>query len=147
MSLARLDFLANALRRLPQALTVATEQVVRQNVAFLEDANTAQLAAGLDSDGHAIEPEYAPLTVDIKQQKGQTSDRVTLRDSGDFYSSIIAQVDATEFEMVATDMKTPALLEKYGDEVLGLTDAHVDEFRQDYVRPELELKTRELLGL
>lgn len=147
MSLDRLDQIATALRKLPQALTVATEQVVRQNVAFLEDANTAQLAAGLDSDGQAITPEYAPLTVALKQLQGLPADRVTLRDTGDFYTSIIAQLDADSFELVATDEKTPALVAKYGDEILGLTEAHVDEFREDYVRPELELKTRELLGI
>ena len=147
MSLDRLDQLATALRQLPQTLAVATEQVVRQNVAFLEDANTAQLAAGLDSDGQAIGPEYAPLTVAIKQLKGQPTDRVTLRDEGDFYSGIIAQIDAGSFELVGTDPKTPALTEKYGEDILGLTAAHIEEFRADYVRPELELKTRESLGL
>ena len=147
MSLARLDFLTKALRQLPQQLTATTEQVVSQNKAFLEDANTAQLAEGLDSDGRAIVPEYAPLTVAIKQLQGLPSNRVTLRDTGDFYTSIIAQVDATEFEMVATDPQTPALVEKYGDEVLGISEEHLEEFRTDYVRPELELKTRELLQL
>jgi hypothetical protein len=39
----------------------------------LEDANTAQLAEGLDSDGRDITPEYAPLTVELKQLKGYLS--------------------------------------------------------------------------
>jgi hypothetical protein len=147
MNLDRLDFIAARLRQLPQQLADATRRVVNDNNHVLEDANTAQLAAGIDSDGRPIGPEYAPLTVAIKQLKGQPTDRVTLRDEGDFYSSVALHLDATEFEMVATDVKAPGLLEKYGEEVLGLTDEHVEEFRDDYVRPELQLKTRELLQL
>ncbi|HEX8656210.1 MAG TPA: hypothetical protein VF690_01675 [Hymenobacter sp.] len=147
MSLDRLDQIANLLRQLPQQLADATRQVVSQNKPFLEDANTAQLAAGLDRDGQPITPEYAPFTVALKQLKGQPTDRVTLRDDGDFYTGIVAQLDSDSFEMVGTDQKTPALVEKYGDEVLGLTADHIEEFRDDYVRPELELKTREFLGL
>lgn len=147
MSLDRLAFLAARLKELPQALTVATGQVVGQHKHFLEDANTAQLAEGLDSDGRAIGPEYAPLTVAIKQLKGQPTDRVTLRDEGNFYSGVVLRLDTGSFELVGTDEKTPALVEKYGDEILGISDEHLAEFRTDYVRPELELKTRELLGL
>lgn len=147
MSLERLDFIAARLKQLPELLTVATGQIVDQNRAFLEDANTAQLAAGLDSEGQDIGPEYAPLTVAIKKEKGQPTDRVTLRDEGDFYSSVVLNLDRDRFELVATDPKTPALVEKYGEEILGITEENLEEFRDDYVRPELELKTRELLGL
>lgn len=147
MSLDRLDQIAAALRQLPQTLAVATEQVVRQNVAFLEDANTAQLAEGLDSKGQDIGPEYAPLTRSIKAAQGFNPDVVSLRDEGDFYTGIIAQIDTGSFELVGTDKKTPALVEKYGEDILGLAEADLNEFRDDYVRPELALKTREALGI
>jgi len=143
----RLDNLERALKRLPDVLELATEQVVQDNRAFLEDANTAQLAAGVDREGEPITPEYAPLTVAIKQAKGQVSNRVTLRDEGDFYSGILAQLSPAGVELVGTDPKTAGLTEKYGEEILGLTDAHVAEFREDYVKPELLQKTRETLGL
>jgi hypothetical protein len=147
MSLERLDQIAAALRKLPQELTVATGQVVSQHKHVLEDANTAQLAAGIDSSAQPITPEYAPLTRTIKQLKGQPIDRVTLRDTGDFYSSVVLSLGSNSFEMTATDPKAAGLEEKYGEDILGLTEDNLEEFRTDYVRPELELKTRELLGL
>jgi len=147
MSLARLEALAQALKRLPATLEAATADVVDANRHVLEDANTAQLAQGKDADGQDITPEYAPLTRAIKQLKGQPVDRVTLRDEGDFYSGIVADVRSGEVEMVGTDVKTPGLTGKYGEDILGLSDAALEEFRQDYVKPELLEKTRDELGL
>lgn len=147
MSLARLDALATALKSLPRVLTATVGEVVRANGHVLEDANTAQLAEGLDADNRDITPEYAPLTVEIKQAKGQPTDRVTLRDSGDFYAGIVAQVRGEAVEMVGTDPKTQQLQQDYGNAIIGLSDAAVAEFREDYVRPELQAKTRETLGL
>jgi hypothetical protein len=144
---ARLDQLAAAFKRIDGALKAQVADTVRDNTAFLEDANTAQLATGKDSDGADIVPEYADLTIALKQVKGQPTDRVTLRDEGDFYTSIVARLGGNQFEMVATDAKAPALLEKYGEQVLGIPDATLEEFRQDYVKPDLQQKTREILGI
>jgi hypothetical protein len=147
MSLSRLDKLATALKSLPRVLTATVGEVVRANGHVLEDANTAQLGEGLDADNRDITPEYAPLTVEIKQAKGQPSDRVTLRDEGDFYAGIVARVRGEAVELVGTDPKTQELQQKYGNNIIGLSDQAVDEFRDDYVRPELQAKTREVLGL
>ncbi|GAA3940437.1 hypothetical protein [Hymenobacter algoricola] len=143
----RLEELAAALKLLPDVLEQATAQVVQDNRPFLEDANTEQLAAGLTRENQPITPEYAPLTIALKQIKGQPTERVTLRDEGDFYTGILALSDAAELTFVGTDAKTPGLVEKYGEDILGLTDAHIEEFRQDYVLPELQQKTRNTLGL
>jgi hypothetical protein len=147
MSLARLDALAAALKSLPRVLTAAVADVARDNAYVLEDANAAQLGEGLDATGRDITPEYAPLTVEIKQAKGQPTDRVTLRDSGDFYAGIVARVRSEAIALEGTDPKTQELQQKYGRDIIGLSDEAVAEFREDYVRPELQAKTREILGL
>jgi len=147
MLLDRLDTLARALKSLPARLTATVAEVAQANNYVLEDANAAQLEAGLDADGRQITPEYAELTIELKQQKGQPTDRVTLRDSGAFYAGIVAQVRGQELELTGTDPKTRELQEKYGDDIIGLSEEAVAEFREDYVRPELEAKTREILGL
>ncbi|RSK29851.1 hypothetical protein [Hymenobacter metallilatus] len=72
---ARLDFLARAFERLPRMLDQQVEDTVRDNTAFLEDANTAQLASGKDATGADITPEYADLTIALKQIKGQPTYR------------------------------------------------------------------------
>lgn len=143
----RLDQLARALQQLPRRLEEQVEDTVRDNTAFLEDANTDQLAQGKDSTGQPITPEYADLTRTIKQLKGQPTDRVTLRDEGDFYTGIVARLGGKQVELVGTDPKTAALEEKYGPDIIGLPDAALEEFRQDYVKPDLQQKTRETLGL
>lgn len=143
----RLDALARALNSLPARLTATVLEVAQANNYVIEDANAAQLEAGLDADGRQITPEYTELTVDIKTAKGQVTDHVTLRDSGAFYAGIVAQVRGQELELVGTDSKTAKLQEKYGDAIIGLSEQAIDEFREEYVRPELEAKTREILGL
>ncbi|WP_426491073.1 hypothetical protein [Hymenobacter sp. 102] len=143
----RLDALARALQRLPRALEQQVEDTVRDNTAFLEDANTAQLAQGKDATGADIGPEYTDLTIALKQIKGQPTDRVTLRDEGDFYSGIVAKLSGKQFDLVGTDPKTAELEEKYGPDIIGLPDPALEEFRQDYVKPDLQQKTRDTLGL
>lgn len=143
----RLDALATALKRLPGALTAATVNVVTDNAYILELDNQQQLEAGLDADGRTIEPAYTFATVRIKEEKGQESQHVTLRDRGDFYRGIVARVRGEAIEVVGTDKKTQALQEKYGEAIIGLSEEAIDAFREDYVRPELEYQTRHLLGL
>ncbi|QNH60746.1 hypothetical protein [Hymenobacter sediminicola] len=143
----RLEELSRGFARLHRVLKAQVEETVRENTAFLEDANTEQLSQGKDSAGQDITPEYADLTIALKQVKGQPTDRVTLRDSGDFYTSIVTKLGGNQFELVATDPKAPELLEKYGDEVLGLSEQALDEFRQDYVKDDLRQAARKTLGL
>lgn len=143
----RLDFLARAFGRLPQVLEQQVEDTVRENTAFLEDANTAQLAQGKDATGADITPEYADLTVALKQIKGQPTDKVTLRDEGDFYRGIIAMLSSNEVELVGTDSKTAELEGKYGPDIIGLPDAALEEFRQDYILPDLQQAARSTLDL
>ena len=143
----RLEELARGLGQLHNNLDDAVEATVRDNQHVLEDMNTAQLAAGLDADGQPIGPAYAPLTVAIKQLKGQPTDRVTLRDEGDFYAGVVSQLSGQSVELVGTDPKTEDLQFKYGEAILGLSDAHVQEFIDDYVRPDLEEEVRRTLNL
>jgi hypothetical protein len=143
----RLDMLARAFTRLPQVLEQQVEDTVRDNTAFLEDANTDQLAQGKDSTGADITPEYADLTIALKQIKGQPTDRVTLKDSGDYYTSIIAQLSGKKVELVATDPKADELEQKYGSDILGLPEEKLDEFRQDYIKTDLQQAARNTLGL
>lgn len=63
---------------------------------------------------------YSPKTISIKKEKGQPYDRVTLRDTGDFYAAFHLKVDKAGFSISSTDWKTGELLDKYGN-VFGLT--------------------------
>lgn len=88
-----------------------------------------QLFDGIRSDGKDITPPYAYATVVIKSMKGQPYDRVTLKDTGNFYAGIYADPQGDKMYIDSRDSKANALQEKYGDEVLGLGG----EYRQPYI--------------
>lgn len=68
---------------------------------------------------------YKPLTIQLKRAKGQPTDRVTLKDTGDFHASIYVSFDNTKMTVLADDPKTAKLVRKYGFEILGLTEQNL----------------------
>ena len=64
---------------------------------------------------------YSPLTIEIKKEKGQPYNRVTLRDEGDFEQSFYVEADTQQFTIKAADWKTEDLIQRYGRQILGLT--------------------------
>jgi hypothetical protein len=86
---------------------------------------------------------YSPFTVMMKGLKGQPTDRVTLRDEGDFYNSVYLEYQGDGFEIKASDWKTSKLVRDYGEEILGLNDENVNELTWDYLFPALLKKVSE----
>lgn len=108
-------------------------QIIQQNEAFIVGLNRGRLYLGEYTNEQKISPEYTPFTKSIKQGKGQPSDRVTLRDTGDFYQSIYVKANKDSFYTGATDPKTKELQEKYEDAdsiLLGLSEQDKDRFRK-----------------
>jgi hypothetical protein len=91
---------------------------------FIIDLNTeGQLfEQGIDSLGASL-GEYTDFTKAVKKAKGQRLDHITLEDTGEFYESFALKVQNGGFLIVADGQKEDAnLFERYGDEILGLTD-------------------------
>jgi hypothetical protein len=89
---------------------------------ILDDNRLNQLYdEGVDRNRRRLEG-YAPSTIARKKRKGQPYDRTTLRDSGDFHSSMIIEYREKEFEITATDWKREILEARYGSAIFGLTD-------------------------
>lgn len=88
---------------------------------------------------------YRPKTIEIKEIKGQPTDRVTLRDEGDFHGSFFLQIYADKFEIRASDEKTEWLMKKYGRQILGLTPDNQAELAGEYIYPELLTKARQMI--
>ena len=98
---------------------------------FVIGLNQAQLYDdGIRNDNSKITPPYARLTLQIKRKKGQPTDRVTLKDTGDFYDSFYIELGSNSFLIDARDSKTAGLKGKYKDEILGLTEESKDELSQ-----------------
>ena len=85
---------------------------------------------------------YSPVTIAIKEAKGQPTNRVTLRDEGDFESSFYLEVGDKHFEIKASDFKTEDLIKKYGRQILGLTDENISILIWKYIFPDLMAETK-----
>ena len=80
---------------------------------------------------------YAPLTIGIKRSKGQPSDRVTLRDNGDFHGSFFVKFGKDGLAIDATDRKRDKLVSKYGKQIFGLTPESKTYVSNEILKPEL----------
>lgn len=76
---------------------------------------------GLNAEGVEIWSyrPYKPVTQMIKAEKGQPTDRVTLKDTGSFHKAMFLAVKGDSYEMSSKDSKTQDLVQKYGD-VFGI---------------------------
>lgn len=93
---------------------------------------------GINRVGVSID-DYAPYTMRtlaIKTEKGQPTDRVTLRDTGSFEQSFFIEFREDEFEIKASDFKAEKLVVKYRKQIMGLTDENVQRLIKK-VKPRL----------
>jgi len=100
--------------------------------AEIAQMNTDRLyKLGEYTDGSKIADRkpYRPLTVRLKRAKGQPTNRVTLRDTGDFHGSFYVRFERNKFIVLASDVKTQKLVKKYGHEIFGLTDEDFEKLR------------------
>lgn len=79
---------------------------------------------------------YSPFTVVIKKQKNQPSDRVTLKDTGDFYSSFKVTAKKNETIIFADTIKGDKDLEEVYGNILGLNEENLSIYRE-YIKKAL----------
>lgn len=124
-------------------------EIIRENEAFIVNMNTEDqlFDQGINNLGVSISDyqPYSGLTIEIKHEKGQPYDRVTLHDEGDFAGSVFIEVGNEFFEIKAADIKTAKLIEKYGRQILGLTTENIKSVIWDYIYPELSETTKKMI--
>ena len=107
---------------------------------------------GIDITGKSMfaKHPYAPSTVKRKKRKGQPTDRVTLKDTGELHSEFNLLQTQTDIEIRhfggmrgGVDLMSK-LVEKYG-EVEGLTEENVNKLTWDIVYPDLMIRIDGLL--
>lgn len=124
-------------------------KVIEDNDAEICDMNAQEQLyeqginrLGVDISDYA---PYSPITIDIKKLKGQPTNRVTLRDEGDFHSSFYVVATDTSFEVKAKDTKAEHLLSRYGRQILGLTRENLMTLVHEYIYPNLLRDARTML--
>lgn len=119
------------------------DEIMRNKEVILKMITEEQLY-NLGIEGQGIEiwsyQPYKARTVRRKRKKGQPYDRVTLKDTGKFYSSLDIQFDSSGFYVTSSDEKANALLEKYGKTIFRLTNENLKTLLNDYIRPSLKEK-------
>ncbi len=103
---------------------------------------------GILSTGDSL-PDYAPFTIASKQGKsgfaGITS-HMTLFGEGDLHESFI--LDAAKFPLIidATDSKTNDLVNRYTENIFGLTKESIQELKEQSI-DEIQAENRKGIGI
>lgn len=131
-----IELIVKSLKSIQSDLDSIILDAVKQNEAEIIDLNIEQLENGLNNDSSQIAPAYTTTTIQIKRLKGQPTNRVTLKNEGDFHNSIFIAYGSDRFALGSTDIKTKKLKKKYGFKVLGLTDDSIQE-TIELIKPDL----------
>ena len=95
---------------------------------------------GVDSKGLSL-GVYAPFTIEAKRRKGQPTNRVTLRDTGDFHRTWTVTTKNGDIIIEADgDKSDKNLMDVYGEDIVGLTDENLQK-----IIDEIAIKASELV--
>ena len=112
-----------------------------------EGLPTSQLyGLGEDSTGARLDEiggEYKPFTIQEKNRKGQPTDRVTLKDTGEFYMSFDVIPFKGGFTIEANTIKDGQDLEsRWGGDIIGLNEENTNivlEFYKSAIQTQLNM--------
>lgn len=133
-----LENLVSRVRKYKQDIPSIVGRAVKENEAIVIDyvVEDQLFEKGIRGNGESL-GKYAPLTIAIKREKGQPTNRVTLRDTGDYHDSHSLQVTPEGgFAIRVTDFKYGELVERYGN-IDALTDENLQDLLKSYILPEL----------
>ena len=137
------------LRNFKEILDDELTDEILNNEPLIIEMIQGQLYSGEDGYTKSIYPPYAPRTVAKKIKKGQPFDRVTLRDTGEFYKSLHVAFDGDGFYIASVEQELSEILKaKYGNAILRLSDENLNILIRRYIRPSLieKLKAKILNG-
>lgn len=125
------------------------ENIVDTNKDALLQLQEQQMYEGKDSKGEPITLDgggYAETTIRWKKEKGQPTDRVTLKDTGDLYNSLQATVDEKTFSMKGDTPYEKELIERTGEQVYGLDEDSRQQFADNVTLPAIKSIFKEKTG-
>ena len=126
------------LKKFRKNLNVIIGNSFKENEHILIDANVEDqlFEKGIDNKGEKLLP-YSPITIKDKKEKGQPTNRTTTRDTGKFHASFFQKVQKLTIEYGATDSKAGEIIERYGDQIYGLTDENLSDFIHTIVKDDI----------
>lgn len=128
-----MGFMNTVLGSYLKKVTRLTEQSVKQNAYSqsvldqMADLNNEQLDDGLYADGKDT-PDYSPFTVQLKKAKGQQSEFMNFKDTGQTRESIEYLYNGN-LRAVMNDRFD--LLTDYSRSILGLTQQSISDVQEE----------------
>ncbi len=123
------------------------EDAVAETSGDIITLNQGQMSIGKRADSTDITPTYSDLTIMLKDEKGQESRWVTLRDTGSFWSDMFVDVGNSSYEVGSADAKTAKLEKKYGKKIFGLSkESKSEEYIPIYLLPAIQSRVTKKLG-
>jgi len=100
---------------------------------------------GIDSKNRKL-GDYTVYTKDLKRQKGQRIDHITLKDTGAFYESFRVLVNKSGITIIADDSSKydVPLTKSFGLDILGLTEDNKEWLHDFLIERYHEFIKREL---
>jgi hypothetical protein len=129
-----------------ELLEVVQEAVIETSADIIT-LNQGQMSLGKRADGTEITPSYSDLTIMLKDEKGQESRWVTLRDTGNFWNDMFVDVGNSSYEVGSADAKAAKLEKKYGQKIFGLSkESKIEEYIPLYLLPAVQSRITKRLG-
>ncbi|MDB4278967.1 hypothetical protein N9917_05135 [Deltaproteobacteria bacterium] len=144
---AILNSLEATVNKLKTVINPSIRESVDKNKNVIKTAQTdEQMFSGITAGGSSIRPfPYAKSTINYKRKKGQPTDRITLKDSGDFYDSIEVESRPVDFIISTQITYSIFLVAKYAD-ILGLTAQNLTLFVQNYTMPIIKKNYNDIIA-
>ena len=123
--------LTRKLTGLPEFLTKALNRSLTDLAPMIVDMNVYQMERkGEDSRGSKF-GDYSAASYDagypqLKAAMGREGGFINLHNDGDFHGAMDVRVGRDGIEIFSTDPKTDKLVKRYGIDIFGLNDSHMD---------------------
>lgn len=132
----KLEILISRLQDFEDNINQIVKEAILENIDAIIRLQIDQLDRGVTTENTSIQPPYAQSTIIAKIRKGQPTNRVTLKDTGDFYNSFTIEVNDDNFEIKPTVFYAQFLLRRYS-QIIGLTEDNLKTVAETYILPKL----------
>lgn len=128
------------LRKFKNEIPEHLGRIVAKNETLILDTVRYKQLFDLGINGKGVEiysyKPYKPYTIKMKMRKNQPQFRVTLRDTGKFYSQFRLYVTKDGFFIDSDAAVTHDLVTKYGETIFRLTNQNFTLIVREHLRPE-----------
>jgi hypothetical protein len=133
-----IEKLIGRVEKFKASIPFTINKVVKENEAIIIDliVEDQLFERGVDADNRSL-GGYSPITIQIKQQKGQPTNRITLRDTEAYHKSYgVKTLSEGGFEVTVSDVKYGEIIQRF-PKTDALTDENLQDILRNYILPEL----------